>query len=178
MLGLGAAAVASWIYSRPEPVSSPRRSGGDDTPLGYYLRGARIVGTDEEGREAYRISADRLEEETGDDRLLFENLEIEYHPSDEVAWTITAGAGSGPKDRSQFELGDRVEVHSDPTDGSAPVHIVTDSLTFDPDTSTAESDATTHLRVGDWQLSGNRLRANLKDGRLKLESEVHGKFSR
>jgi LPS export ABC transporter protein LptC len=178
MVLLGAAAVASWIYSRPEPAQAPRRSGGDDAPLGYYLSGARIVGTDENGREAYRILAGRLEEQTGADRLLLERVQIEYHPTDRVPWIITAGNGSAPKDRSRLELGGRVELRSSPTDGSAPVHVATESLRFDPNTSDAESDTPTDLSVGDWKLSGKRLRANLKDERLKLESDVHGKFAR
>jgi LPS export ABC transporter protein LptC len=178
MLLLGAAALASWIYGMPGPVEAPRRASGGDAPLGYYLRGARLLGTDETGRVAYRILAERLEEQTGEDRLLLEQVRIEYQPANEVPWVITAGNGSAPKDGSRLELGGGVEIHSQPTDGSKPVLISTRELTFEPESSIATSVQRTELRVGDWQVSGTGLNANLKDERLKLESQVHGKFSR
>jgi LPS export ABC transporter protein LptC len=178
MLLLGAAAVASWIYSRPEPVAAPRRASGDEAPLGYYLRGARLVGTDANGQVAYRILADRLEEQPDQERLLLEQVRIEYHPANEVPWQITAGTGSAPKDASELELGGGVELRSEPTDGSSPVQISTQSLRFTPGTSSIASDQTAKLRIGDWHLEGKGLRAHLKDERLQLESDVHGKFAR
>lgn len=178
MLLLGAAALASWIYSMPGPVEAPVHSASSAAPLGYYLRGARLVGTDESGHVAYRILADRLEEQTGQERLLLEQVRIEYQPADQVPWVITAGTGSAPKDGSRVELGGGVELRSEPTDGSSPVLISTAALTFEPASSTAASDQKAEVRVGDWRLSGTGLTANLKDERLKLESQVHGKFSK
>ena len=67
---LGTAAVASWLWSRPTSLEQPRRREGGDAELGYYLRGARLLGTDESGRAAYRILADRLEEHPDQERLL------------------------------------------------------------------------------------------------------------
>jgi LPS export ABC transporter protein LptC len=178
MVLLGAAAVASWFYSLPDPVAPARGSSGDDAPLGYYLRGAQLVGTDEEGHVAYRILADRLEELPGQERLLLEGVQIEYQPANEVRWLITAGGASAPKDASLLDLSGGVEMRSEPTDGSRPYRMKNESLRFVPDTSTVTSDALTEMHVGDWQLVGNGLRVNLKDQRLALESEIHGKFAR
>jgi LPS export ABC transporter protein LptC len=178
MLLLGAAAVASWFYSRPEPVAAPIRSSGSDAPLGYYLRGARLLGTDENGHVAYRILADRLEEHPDQERLLLERVEIEYRPTNEMSWLITAGRGSAPKDGSVVELAGGVEVKSEPSDGRKPIQITTESLTFEPESSSLESEASTEIRVGDWQVAGKGLRAHLKDESYKLESDVHGKFSK
>jgi LPS export ABC transporter protein LptC len=178
MILLGAAAVASWIYSLPGPAARPERSSGGDAPLGYYVRGARLLRTDETGHVAYRILAQRLEERTDEERLLLEGVQIEYHPANEVPWIITAGNGSAPKDASRLDLGGGVELRSEPTDGSSPTHIVTDSLRFELKSSTAISDQRTELSVGDWHLSGKGLRAHLKDEWLRLESDVHGKFAR
>jgi len=176
MLLLGAAAVASWFYGRTEPVAAPRRARGDDAPLGYFLRGAQLTGTDANGQVAYRILAERLEEQS--ERLLLEGVQVDYRPANEVPWHITAGSGSTPKDGSQLDLGGGVELRSEPADGGMPWQITTESLRFEPRTSIAASDEPTQLRVGDWQLKGNALRAHLKEERLQLESGVHGKFAR
>lgn len=178
MLLLGAAAVASWFYSLPDPVAPARRSSGDDAPLGYYMRGAQLLLTDEDGHVAYRILADRLEEQPGQERLLLERVQIEYQPANEVPWVITAGAGSAPKDASLLDLTGGVEIRSEPTDGSRPYHIKNESLRFESYNSSVTSDALTEMRVGDWQLVGKGLRANLKDERLALESEIHGNLAR
>ena len=177
MLLLGAAAVASWLYGRPDPVVEARRAHGDDAPLGYYLRGARLLGTDQDGHVAYRILADRLEEQADQERLLLQGVQVEYHPANEVPWHITAGSGISPKDGSRLDLSGGVELRSEPTDGGMPWRITTESLSFEPSTSSAASDQPTQLRVGDWQLEGNALRVHLKDQRLQLESGVHGKFA-
>ncbi len=137
---LGAAAAASWWWSRPAPVEAPRSRASGDQDLGYYLRGARMLGTDESGRVAYKIFADRLDERPGEDRLLLERVQIDYHPPDQMPWVITAGSGSATRDRSEIELADGVEIQSQPTDGRAPVHVTTSKLRFLPLTSLAETD--------------------------------------
>jgi LPS export ABC transporter protein LptC len=174
---LGAAAVASWLWSRPTLLEQPHRPEGGDTELGYYLRGVRMLGTDENGRAVYRILADRLEERPNEERLWLERVQIEYHRTGELAWVITAGSGNATRDRSELELKDGVEIRSQPTDGSAPVHVTTPALRFLPATSSAESDERVVIDVGRWHLEGVRLRAHLKDDRMELESDVHGKFA-
>jgi LPS export ABC transporter protein LptC len=178
MLLLGAAAVASWFYGLPDATPPARRGSRDDAPLGYYMRGAQLLRTDEDGHVAYRILADRLEEQPGQERLLMERVQIEYQPANEAPWVITAGAGSAPKDASLLDLTGGVEVRSEPTDGSKSYHVKNDSLRFELDESSVTSDALTEIRVGDFQLVGKGLRATLKDERLTLESEIHGKFAR
>jgi lipopolysaccharide export system protein LptC len=173
---LGAAAVASWLWSRPTSVEPPRRRAGGDAELGYYLRGARLLGTDANGRAVYRILADRLEERPNQDRLLLERVQIEYHPTGELPWVITAGSGSATRDHSELELKDGVEIRSQPTDGSAPVHVTTPALTFRPPSSSAESDQRVVIDAGSWHLEGVGLRSLLKDDRVELKSDVHGKF--
>jgi LPS export ABC transporter protein LptC len=173
---LGAAAVASFLWSRPTPVEAPRRRADADAELGYYLRGARMLGTDASGRGVYRILADRLEERPNEERLLLDRVQIEYHPAGELPWVITAGSGSATRDHSELELKDGVEIRSQPTDGSAPVHVTTSALTFRPPSSSAESDQRVVIDAGSWQLNGVGLRSLLKDQRLELKSDVHGKF--
>jgi LPS export ABC transporter protein LptC len=178
MLVLGAAAIASWIYSRQEPVAPPPRSNRDDTPLGYYLNDTQMLITDAQGHVAYRILADRLEERTDPDRLQLDGVQIEFRPADSVAWVMRAATGSAPKDSSKFDLGGGVELRSEPSDGSAPVRLSAESLTLDPASSSATSDQLTELHTGDWHLAGTGFRALLKEQRVALESDVHGKFAR
>jgi LPS export ABC transporter protein LptC len=147
-------------------------------PLGYYVRDARIVGTDAQGRVSYRIYAEKLDELPDEQRLRLEGVSLEYRPVDEAAWDISARSANAPKDHSELELEGDVELRSAPADGSAPVVISTQQLRFSPGTSRAETDEPVAVHVGDWRLAAVGLRTDLKDHTLELESQVHGTFSR
>jgi LPS export ABC transporter protein LptC len=171
---LGAAAVASWILSRPLPIETRSRATDSAAPPGYYLLDAHLRGTDETGQVAYSIAAERLEENVDLGKLLLEGVVVDYHPQDEVPWVITAARGVAPKDRTELDLTGGVEVRSAPEDGSSPVQITTQSLRFTPSTSSAVTDQAVAIEVGDWRVDAVGLRTLLKDRRLELESQVHG----
>ena len=175
MIVLAILAAALWVATwQPPETSLPVEDAGASQALGYYVRGARILGTDEEGRVTYRIMAQQLDEVLDENRLRFEGVSVEYLPADETPWSISAERASAPKDRSEITLAGNVELRSTPTDGSTPVIVATEELRFAPDSSSAESDEAVTIRVGDWQLAGVGLRTYLKGDTLQLESQVHG----
>jgi lipopolysaccharide export system protein LptC len=178
LLLLAALAGGTWLASRAPVPTGPVLESGSERPLGYYLRGARLVGTDETGRVAYRIHAEQLDERPEQELLELTGVDVEYQPADETPWRISAAAATAPKDGSQLDLKGNVELESAPVDGGRPVRIATDALRFFPDTSSVESDETVTIHVGDWRLSAKGLRTHLKGDSLELESEVHGIFGR
>ena len=178
MVVLAIVAAVTWVASwqREEPAT-PAPAAADPRPLGYYLHGARMVGTDEQGRVAYRVLAQRIDELPDEGRLRFEGVSVEYQPVDETAWAISAANASGPKDGSQLDLAGNVELRSSPTDGTEPEVITTERLRFSPNTSRVESDEPVEIRVGDWRFDAVGLSTHLKDDTLTLESQVHGTFA-
>jgi lipopolysaccharide export system protein LptC len=177
MVVLAVLAGATWLYSRP-PATTQRLAPMEGVqPLGYYIRGARILGTDEQGRISYRISADRLEELPDQQRLKLDAVRVDYTPADSDSWSISAATASGPKDRSELELMGGVTLRSEPAGGGEPTTITTESLRFYPESSSAESDTPVSIRVGGWELQSGGLRTHLKGDVVQLESNVHGKFA-
>lgn len=175
MAVLAILAAATWFATwQREDAAPPADQAADAVPLGYFARGARIVGTDEQGRPTYRIFAERLDEVPGQDRLRLTGVNVDYEPPDEGAWSLSAASATYERDGSQLDFAGNVEVRSAPTGDGKPVTITTEQLLFSPDTSSAASKETVHIRVGDLQLSGVGLRADLKGDTLKLESVVHG----
>jgi LPS export ABC transporter protein LptC len=170
------AAVTSVATWQREQAAAPIDQAVDTAPAGYFARGARIVRTDDQGRPAYRIFAERLDELPGEDRLKLTGVNVDYQPSDEAAWSISAATATYAKDGSQLDLRGAVEIRSTPTDDADPVTITTERLLFSPDSSSAESDGTVAIRVGDLQLRAQGLSADLKGDTLRLESQVHGTF--
>lgn len=169
------AAATMWIATWQRDTTSPPVDRATETePLGYYARGARLTGTDEQGRPTYRLFAERFEELPGEDRLELTGVNLDYQPADETAWTLTAATARYARDGSRLDLKGNVEARSAPTDGSRPMAFATETLLLSPDTSRAESDEAVRIRVGDWQLDGIGLRADLKERTLALESVEHG----
>lgn len=175
MVVLAILAAATWVatWERQDatpPVERVKPTG----PLGYYARGARLSGTDEQGRLTYRLFAERLDEVPGEDRLQLTGVNVDYQPADETAWSLTAASAKYAWDGSQIDLDGNVEARSKPAAGSHPVTITTQQLRLSPDTSSAESDGKVQVRVGDLQLNAVGLRADLKGDTLELESVEHG----
>jgi len=179
MVVLAILAAALWVatWDRQDatpPVERVKPTG----PLGYYARGARLSGTDEQGRLTYRIFAERLDEVPGEGRLQLTGVNVDYQPADETAWSLTAASAKYAWDGSQIDLDGNVEARSKPAAGSHPVTITTQQLRLSPDTSSAESDGKVQVRVGDLQLNAVGLRADLKGDTLELESVEHGRILR
>jgi LPS export ABC transporter protein LptC len=174
---LALVAAATWLATWQPQSTTPAVERSDDArPLGYYVHGARMTATDEQGRVTYRVLAERLDEVPEEDRLQLTGVSVEYLPTDDLAWSISAASGNSPKGGSPLDLVGNVELKSVPTDGSKPRTVEAETLRFWPDTSIAETDALVRFRVGDWQIDGEGLRANLKADTLELESS-HGTFA-
>jgi LPS export ABC transporter protein LptC len=173
---LSAAALASWYWSRQPPVSTLRRTSAGET-AGYYLRGARMIGTDENGDIRYRIHADRLAEQQDTELLEMQGVRIEYLSPARGAWSISADRATSPKDRSVVDLEGSVAIDSRPERGSA-LSIKTTKLRFEPATAMVQTAAPVNVELGALRVAANGLRAHLNDDKLELESGVHGKLAR
>ena len=174
---LAAAAIATFYWSRPSAPPAAARVAGDSPPLGYYARGVRMLGTDEQGRVTYRLSSDRLEELPNQALLELDGVHVEYLPADQTAWVISATRASTPKDRSHFDLEGDVEIRNQPKDGSDPIVIATTRLRFVPDDSTAVSEDPVRLQVGGSRFDAVGVRLHLKDDKVELKSAVHGQVA-
>jgi LPS export ABC transporter protein LptC len=175
MLVLAILAAATWLVTwQRQDVEPLVDEGGSAEPLGYYARGARVSGTDADGRLTYRIFAERLDEVPGEELLQLTGVTVDYWPADDATWALSAASAKYARDGSEIELVGKVEVRNSPSGGSKQQRIATEQLLFLPDSAIAESDEPVEIRVGDWQLRAVGLRADLKEQTLKLESPVHG----
>ncbi|HJR71441.1 MAG TPA: LPS export ABC transporter periplasmic protein LptC, partial [Gammaproteobacteria bacterium] len=113
VLALLAAATGLLRWQRETPSAAPAVDEGA-SPLGYYVHGARVLGTDEQGRVAYRVFAARLDELPDEQRLRLETASVEYHPVGETAWTMSAASATAPKDVSEVDFVGDVELKSSP----------------------------------------------------------------
>jgi LPS export ABC transporter protein LptC len=173
---LTAAAGLSWYWSRAGTAEDQPGEVRESVPLGYYLTDAEIFGTDESGRLLYKIWAERAEERPDEDRLLLENVRIEYRPAENVPWLLTADSGEAPTDQSYIDLSGAVELANAPRDQGDRTLIKTQKLRFEPETFVASSEETVSLFLGAERLDAIGIKVYLQDDRLELKSSVHGEF--
>ncbi|HEY5624632.1 MAG TPA: LPS export ABC transporter periplasmic protein LptC [Gammaproteobacteria bacterium] len=173
---LSAAAGASWYLGRIGTAEDQQDELRDSLPLGYYLRDAEIMGTDENGRLLYKIWAAHAEERPNENRLLLSDVRVEYRPEEDVPWTLTADFGEAPADETFVDLRGAVKLANEPEEGDRTI-IQTQALRFEPGELVASSDESVSLFVGSRQLDAIGIRVFLRDERLELESSVHGEFS-
>jgi LPS export ABC transporter protein LptC len=150
---------------------------GDTRPLGYYLRGARLLGTDATGHVTYVVLADRVEELPDQEQLELAGVRVEYSPENEIPWLVSATRASAPRSGEYLDLTGDVELRSQPTNGRDATIVQTASLRFEPNEFTAQSDSAVVVQIGAHRLEAVGLRAQLKDDSLQLESKIHGQFA-
>jgi lipopolysaccharide export system protein LptC len=171
-----AAALGTWYWSRmtapAETEDAPARSG----PLGYYLRDAVLLGTDEEGRIVYRISADLAEERPEDGSLLLRGVNVEFRQDPQIPWRVRAARAEAQPERSYLDLEGDVELEREGSDDRARTLVETSRLRLEPELHRAVASGEVRFTVGDTTLSAVGLKAFLREDRLELESKIHGRY--
>ena len=172
---LTAAAAGSWYlanrYTAPEIIRTV-----SDTPSGgFYLRSARILGTDDSGDLLYEIEAEYAEERA-DRHIEMQNVRVRYSAGAEVPWTIDADLATISDEKNQLQLSGHVVATSNEGFAGEVTEIRTPLLNIDPQNYTAETDERVQIRIGSRSLTATGMLALLQDNRLQLKSNVSGKF--
>lgn len=142
---------------------------------GYYALDATIIETGKTGRPRFIAHARRVEQQLVDQSVLMEDMTLDYPTADHGTWHVVAPAGRMPADRESVELYGGVTIsgadaHGDAVIRAERVHYLIDAAIVD-----TASPVT--LTYGRHELRARGLEARLNDGTLRLESDVHGRFT-
>ena len=171
---LGLAGV-SWFINRSLQPEPPARQADGTIESGYYLKDARILGTGEDGRLLYRITAISARQNASGE-IVMDNVEIKYTPSAGVQWTLIADSATLQSEQRNLSLSGNVRALSEKAFDGKDTEITTSYLEFDPDTYRAQTDARVRIRIGQRSLGATGMLALLKENKLSLKSNVSGKF--
>lgn len=172
---LTAAAFGSWYLAQTITTDEVVQTISETDSGGFYLRAARILGTDETGELLYEIEAEYAEQQENRD-IELNDVHIKYAAGTEVPWTISADQATITEDRNQLTLTGRVVAISNEGFSGQETEIRTEKLDIDPNTYQAETDERVQLRIGSRSLTGSGMLALLQENRLELKSNVSGKF--
>lgn len=169
------AAIGSWYLSRLN-LPDDTDPGFDATQYrGYYLKGARILGTGPDGALLYEINAISAEQQS-DYRIEFSDVRIKYSPQSDVPWTIDADAATLFPQQQRVQLNGHVRAVSERGFSGDETEIRTQYLELDPENFIAETDERVQIRIGARSITGTGMLASLSQNTMELKSNVSGRF--
>lgn len=107
---LAGGALLTFLLARVSAERDAATADAGAAPQGYYLLGAVIHRTDDEGRLSYRILAERVEQEAEGADFVFEGMRVEYTPDANVRWDVSAARGFADADHDALRLTEGVRL--------------------------------------------------------------------
>jgi LPS export ABC transporter protein LptC len=144
---------------------------------GFEATGAEIVETGADGLPRYRVRAQQVSEDPVSGRVLLQQVELRLADAAGASWAVDARIGQIPADAQSIELAGDVKVRGRAAARGEPLAISTDRLSYDFERQLARSDAEVTFTMGTRALVATGIAADLKAGRIRLESKVNGRFN-
>ena len=169
-------AAGSWYVARNLQKDEQVTETGDVLQSGFYLRSARIFGTDENGEPLFRIEAEYAEQQENEEVEL-RNVEINYTSESRVPWRLNADRAVVGYGRDSVTLSGHVTAISNEGFSGDVTEIRTDVLELEPQQFRAETDERVQIRIGSRSITAVGMYASLQSNQLRLKSNVSGKFA-
>jgi LPS export ABC transporter protein LptC len=150
---------------------------GAPMEFGYEARDARVTQTADDGSALYELDADRVSQDPGTGTVSARQLTLRYAAAgDPRRWTLTAREAELPGGDSLLRLRGNVRVALTPAGSALPARIATERLDYDSRRQVARTKDDVQIDWGRHRLEARGLDANLKQGLLSLEANVHARF--
>ncbi len=169
--------LAGWVVLNREqngPAAPP--AGPAASSPGYSARNAVLVETASDGHPMYTLHAERIHQEPDSAITTLEQVQMQFRDHQGNLWNGRADQGRVVDQASEVELTGHVVISGLAPGTQQPIKI--SSHQFDVDTHT-EVVTTDEPVVLDWNgqlLLARGLIARLKEERVTLESDVHGRY--
>jgi LPS export ABC transporter protein LptC len=151
-------------------------AGETGTP-GFEARDAAIVETGADGAPRYRVSAQAIAQDPVSRVVRLDAVQMRVEDDAAGRWDIAATSGLMPAEADAIELRGDVRIRGVPDGGRDPLEIRGEQIRYEIDSSVARSGSDVTILYSGQQLSARGLEARLKERRVRLESNVHGRFT-
>ncbi len=175
-LGLIAFVIVNWWLLKPSADAPADDPATEDQPIGWYVRGATIIGAGESGEPVYRLTARLIEQNPVDDSANLTQVRVRYDAGADLPWQLTAREGWIAADGQTIRLTGNVVLRDEPADGVVPTVVRTDALEMLIDSDLARTDQEVRIERGRNTLTALGMTAFLREDRVQLQSDVSGLF--
>ena len=140
-------ALGTWYLGRSLRSTEVTETVANGALEGFYLKSARILGTDLNGHLLYEIAADYVEQKASNE-IAMQNVQISYTAESQVPWTINADEATISEDQRLVSLSGHVIARSDAGFEGQVTEIRAPHLDIEPTSYRAETDSSlqTYLR--------------------------------
>jgi lipopolysaccharide export system protein LptC len=177
LLAVVALIVGLVLLSGPQREAvTPSTSGAPLRDPGYAALDARLVQTGPDGQPLYTLDAARISQRPDQSTVQLQKVQMGFRAASGDQWTARAARGELGQDTGIVQLDGDVEV-AGPVPGTQDrAEISTEHLAFDTRTQVVTTADPVTLTVSGHELHARGLIASLKEGRMQLESAVHGSY--
>jgi LPS export ABC transporter protein LptC len=158
-----------------EPVVTSS-AGAPARDPGYAALGARLVQTGADGQPLYSIDAARISQQPDDNAVQLTQVQMGFRAAGGQQWTARADHGELGQDTGVVQLDGNVHVAGLLPGTQDQAEISTGHLSFDTHAQVVATPDPVTLTVSGRELHAHGLLARLKEGRVQLESAVHGSY--
>lgn len=182
--------VAYYVARSGPDDDSANATGTSVLDPGYAARDAEVIETGYDGRERYRLKAQVIRQQTESGVISLEQLEMNYRADAQPkvpgetpvasageVWHLTSDHGLVRADGDDVQLDGNVRVTGPAPGSGEPLSMTTDNMHINTPTQFIETSAPVKLRWSGYVLNARGMQADLKAGKLRLESDVNGHFS-
>jgi LPS export ABC transporter protein LptC len=145
---------------------------------GYAARHARLVQTGPDGRPLYTVEAEAMQQLPDEDTVLLEQVRLGFRDDTGNMWNAWGDHGQLAQPTGQVELVGNVQVAGVLPGTTDEAHLATERLHVDTQEKTVRTREVVTMSTSDqhYHVRSRGMFADLRSGRVHLESEVHGVY--
>ena len=175
LLVLVAGLVAAFWRWQPASDSPATGAAAASSDTGYVASNALLIDTGDDGLARYRLRADSISQAHPGGDIQLDQPRLDYECS--TRWQLSAREGTLPEDASQVHLAGGVEARAERAREPA-LRIRAELLDIDLLARRAVTPGPVSIELGSSRLEAVGLTADMKADALRLESRVHGEYTR
>ena len=160
-------------------LPGPAASAGDEAPAeqGYRAKGAVLTETGANGKPRYEMQAGEIRQKTAGGAVALRDIRMAWRDSRRNPWVVTAMSGELPESAAIISLRGDVRLQGRPGKGRPDLVLRTATLEFDTVKQRARTPDRVSVQSGNRRLTATGMAVDLVKQQLRLQSEVHGRFT-
>ncbi|MEX0735665.1 MAG: LPS export ABC transporter periplasmic protein LptC [Steroidobacteraceae bacterium] len=167
------AVLVQWRVLDPEPGAEPE----EVQRPGYFLTGVDLEEFGADGQLRIGLQSISANEDPSSGVVRLAEVAVDYHAPTGRRWHLTAAEARVPPGGSVVEFEGDVRLRGAPGDDMLIVELHTARMLLDTVSEIAQTKSAVELAFGSHRMKAQGMRADLKAGNLRLESDVNGRFT-
>lgn len=167
------AALVQWRVVGRDPVTEHDAAGRP----GYFLSGVNLEEFGSDGRLRIGLRSTSATEEPASGSIRLADVAVDYHAPTGRVWNLTSHEARVPQGGRTVEFEGEVVLAGQPGADTHSAQLHTPRLALDTVDEIAETRSPVELAFGAHRLRSLGMRADLKAGTLRLESDISGLFA-